>query len=73
MDLKKIEVRYKVSLEQLESDLTSSRKKVLELLDDKSTTGNLIFNLKEEGKKMQEVIKLREIKIQELQVSLNDT
>ena len=66
-------MRYKVSLEQIESDLTSSRKKVLELLDDKTTTENLIFNLKDEGEKMQEVIKLRESKIQELQESLNDT
>jgi chromosome segregation ATPase len=71
-NLKKIELRYKVSLDQLESDLASSRKKVLELLDEKSQAENTIFRMKEDTKKLQEAMHVKELKISELQVSLSD-
>lgn len=71
-NLKKIELRYKVSLDQLESDLASSRKKVLELLDEKSQAENTIFRMKEDTKRLQEGMHVKELKISELQASLTD-
>lgn len=71
-EIRQVEESYKLNSDEMEQDLIASRERVLALIDEKSALDNELGTLRIEYKGMKDSLHFKDLKINELQLQVQD-